>query len=303
MELAGRPRTGTSTSITAGYQPGEKGAGRPHPGAGHGGGGRPALPALASPGPAPDGGRARPVRTPAGGGHSPPRRPAPGAGPRHGSRSAPPDLPTPGRDRGGDEQVLEQFRRRDPAPPARGSPRGPPATTRAGLKVLEGCLDRWGIDRSRLILADGSGLAPVDRLTPRSLVAVLQRAERAADWGPELLTSLPRAAEDGTLRRRLASYRGRLRAKTGSLTGVSTLAGKLVLEDGRRLLFAILVQRKPPRPAPAALVDELLAAVEEALPAPGPENSQAVDDALPAPGDAHPAASRPAPGEPRRRVG
>ncbi|MDQ7007997.1 MAG: D-alanyl-D-alanine carboxypeptidase/D-alanyl-D-alanine-endopeptidase [Acidobacteriota bacterium] len=303
VELAGRPRTGTSTSITAGYQPGEKGrAGRILVQGTVAAGGPPYRRWLHLGQPLMVAGRALSELLPAAGIHlhgGLRRGRAPDTAPVLLRRTSPPLAEIVAATNKFSSNFAAEILLRLLAV----RPGDPPATTRAGLKVLEGCLDRWGIDRSRLILADGSGLAPVDRLTPRSLVAVLQRAERAADWGPELLTSLPRAAEDGTLRRRLASYRGRLRAKTGSLTGVSTLAGKLVLEDGRRLLFAILVQRKPPRPAPAALVDELLAAVEEALPAPGPENSQAVDDALPAPGDAHPAASRPAPGGPRRRVG
>ena len=144
-------------------------------------------------------------------------------------------------------------------------PGGPPATTRAGLAVLAGCLERWDVDPAALTLADGSGLAPADRLTARSLVQVLARARRSAAWGPELLASLPRAGEDGTLRRRLKAYRGRLRAKTGSLHGVASLAGQLVLRDGRQVLLAILVQREAGKTAPPALVDDLLEALERAL--------------------------------------
>jgi D-alanyl-D-alanine carboxypeptidase/D-alanyl-D-alanine-endopeptidase (penicillin-binding protein 4) len=46
--------------------------------------------------------------------------------------------------------------------------------------------------------------------------------------------------EDGTLRRRLSGLEGRVFAKTGTLTHVTSLSGYLVTESGRELIFSIL---------------------------------------------------------------
>ena len=141
------------------------------------------------------------------------------------------------------------------------------ATTRAGrretaqgLEAVRACLDRWRVPRARLVLADGSGYAPADRLTARALVAVLDASRRHPEWGPELLVSLPRAAEDGSLTHRLAALAGRVRAKTGSLSGASALAGELLRRDGSPLLFAILVNG-PPAAVPRQAADGVLVAL------------------------------------------
>lgn len=106
-----------------------------------------------------------------------------------------------------------------------------------------------GVPMQGVRLYDASGLSRLDRVTARALVAVLAAAGRPGR--PELrplLEGLPVAGLTGTLADR---YRGRLaglaagdvRAKTGTLLGVSTLAGQVVDADGRLLLFAFLTGR------------------------------------------------------------
>jgi D-alanyl-D-alanine carboxypeptidase/D-alanyl-D-alanine-endopeptidase (penicillin-binding protein 4) len=73
------------------------------------------------------------------------------------------------------------------------------------------------------------------------LVEALRRGEAAFAGGPELLAALPLAALDGTLAKRAAAARGRVRAKTGSLDGVTSLAGFARTERGRDVVFAVLV--------------------------------------------------------------
>ena len=134
-------------------------------------------------------------------------------------------------------------------------------STPAGLEAVRRCLDRWGIGRRGLVLADGSGFAPANRLTVRALAGVVGAALQHPDWGPELIVSLPRAGEDGSLRRRLPSLRGRVRAKTGSLSRVTSLAGLLTARDGRAVPFAAIVNASRgtvPRGAADALVRALV---------------------------------------------
>ena len=121
-----------------------------------------------------------------------------------------------------------------PAPDARGS-------WPAGMRALEAQLAALGVPLAGTQLVDGSGLSRANRVSARVLVEALRRGEAAFVSGPELLAALPIAALDGTLKRRAVSARGRLRAKTGSLDGVTSLAGFARTESGRDVVFAVLV--------------------------------------------------------------
>lgn len=99
---------------------------------------------------------------------------------------------------------------------------------------------RFVRDRStdRYAAVDGSGLDRSDSVTCRLLADVLEREPQA---GP-LEAALPVMGRTGTLRRRLRGdeAQGRVRAKTGSLNGVSALAGYADTKDGRRVVFAFV---------------------------------------------------------------
>jgi D-alanyl-D-alanine carboxypeptidase/D-alanyl-D-alanine-endopeptidase (penicillin-binding protein 4) len=118
-------------------------------------------------------------------------------------------------------------------------------------EVLGGALEEAGISRDAVRLVDGSGLSREDRLEPGALVRLLARA--AAGDDPRLapvLSGLPVAGFSGTLGPR---YRegdavpaaGVVRAKTGTLNGVSALAGLLRTADGRLLAFDLTADAVP----------------------------------------------------------
>ncbi|RRR87403.1 D-alanyl-D-alanine carboxypeptidase/D-alanyl-D-alanine-endopeptidase [Streptomyces sp. RP5T] len=89
---------------------------------------------------------------------------------------------------------------------------------------------------------DGSGLDRTDRLTANLLTSLLVKAGDPdhPDLRP-VLTGLPVAGFTGTLTSRYTDgAAGVVRAKTGTLTGVNTLAGTVVDQDGRLLAFAFL---------------------------------------------------------------
>ncbi len=101
-------------------------------------------------------------------------------------------------------------------------------------------------------LVDGSGLAASDRLTPATLIGLLRLATGSAH--PQLadiVAGLPIAGGTGTLADRFpgSAARGLVRAKTGTLTSVSTLAGVVHDQDGRLLLFALMADRVGPSSA------------------------------------------------------
>jgi D-alanyl-D-alanine carboxypeptidase/D-alanyl-D-alanine-endopeptidase (penicillin-binding protein 4) len=92
-------------------------------------------------------------------------------------------------------------------------------------------------------MVDGSGLSREDRLSARVLVAALRHADTRFGIAPEFEAALPIAAEDGTLLERARGAAERIRAKTGSLDGVTALAGFAHPPEGDDRIFAILVNR------------------------------------------------------------
>lgn len=131
--------------------------------------------------------------------------------------------------------------------PAAGAP---PATWAAGAAALRARLGALGVPLGESRIVDGSGLSRANRVSARVLVEALRRGEAAFEAGPELLAGLPIAGLDGTLERRAGGARGRLRAKTGSLDGVTSLAGFARSERGRDVVFALIVNE--PRHGDAA---------------------------------------------------
>lgn len=94
------------------------------------------------------------------------------------------------------------------------------------------------------VVADGSGLSLYNYVTPDLLTQLLQYAWHTPRIRTALLPVLPVAGQDGTLKSRMCKTEadGRIRAKTGTVTGVSTLAGYALRPDGRTLTFAIMCQ-------------------------------------------------------------
>ncbi|MFD4607972.1 D-alanyl-D-alanine carboxypeptidase/D-alanyl-D-alanine-endopeptidase [Streptomyces sp. NPDC058440] len=113
-----------------------------------------------------------------------------------------------------------------------------------GAAAITAQLKKLGLPLTGADFHDGSGLDRADRLTAELLTALLAKAADPAD--PALrpvLTGLPVAGFTGTLTSRYADgAAGLVRAKTGTLTGVNTLAGTLVARNGHLLAFAFLAE-------------------------------------------------------------
>ena len=118
------------------------------------------------------------------------------------------------------------------------------AGTAAVLQTLRGL--GVAVDDARVY--DGSGLSRENRLNPETLLDVLRVALEPRH--PELdatLTGLPVAGFTGSLTVRFVDApeagRGLVRAKTGTLTGVSSLAGTVTDQDGTTMVFALMADR------------------------------------------------------------
>ena len=120
-----------------------------------------------------------------------------------------------------------------------------------GQTGVERVLKANDVDMRGSVLYDGSGLSRENEMSPQLLVDVIRWA--ASDDQPDLravVTSLPVAGFTGSLSDRFDQGApegpGRVRAKTGTLTGVTSLAGIAVDLDGSLLVFAMIADRVRP---------------------------------------------------------
>jgi D-alanyl-D-alanine carboxypeptidase/D-alanyl-D-alanine-endopeptidase (penicillin-binding protein 4) len=122
--------------------------------------------------------------------------------------------------------------------------RGAPGSALSGLYEMRAFLSTLGIDTTRFQIVDGSGLSYYNLLSADMLVQLLRAMAQRPEWFPLYYASLPIAGVDGTLRTRMRGTlaENNLRAKTGSIGGVSTLSGYVTTRDGERLVFSILMQ-------------------------------------------------------------
>ncbi len=119
---------------------------------------------------------------------------------------------------------------------------GVPGTMDKGIAVMENMLEDIGIPKGFYKIVDGSGLTRETRVTARQVARVLQMGYQDFSTSPEFIASLGIGGEDGTMKRRaLAINESVIRAKTGSLDGVSSLAGYVTSADNELLVFVILL--------------------------------------------------------------
>lgn len=116
--------------------------------------------------------------------------------------------------------------------------------TGAAAGVEQVLRDR-GLWDDEAVVRDGSGLSRSNRLTPAMLAGAVALATQEPALRP-VLSGLPVAAATGTLAPRFAAPgtdagRGRIRAKTGTLSGTSGLAGYAVTGSGAVVTFAFVV--------------------------------------------------------------
>lgn len=120
-----------------------------------------------------------------------------------------------------------------------------PGSATSGADAVKEFLDEEGIDASGVKTIDGSGLSPQNTLTARFIGDLLVRNKvefNAADW-ETFFNALPVGGVDGTIADRFTDSpaRGKVHAKTGTLSGVSSLSGYLEAGDGTEYVFSILM--------------------------------------------------------------
>ncbi len=118
---------------------------------------------------------------------------------------------------------------------------GAPGSHAEGLRLSMDFLRLLRIDTQNLTLVDGSGLSRKNRFTAKAMTDLLAAMYPRFDTGPDFLASLRVMGAYGVLSNRLSNSpaHGQIRAKTGSLSGVSTLAGYVASHTGQLFAYAL----------------------------------------------------------------
>ncbi|MCA1945090.1 MAG: D-alanyl-D-alanine carboxypeptidase/D-alanyl-D-alanine-endopeptidase [Desulfovibrio sp.] len=117
-----------------------------------------------------------------------------------------------------------------------------------------------GVGREALSIADGSGLSRKNLLTPRAM-ALMLRAMVDRPVFPEFYETLPVAGRHGSMARRLVGTKGEgtVRGKVGYVTGHSSIAGYAQDQQGRWVVFAVMVNNNAGEPKTArTLQDDII---------------------------------------------
>ncbi len=125
---------------------------------------------------------------------------------------------------------------------AHGGGRG--AGRKQAVAVINALIERLGREPSAYQIADGSGLSLYNYVTPQLFVNMLTYAWRNEKVRTHLYPTLPIAGNDGTLHARMTGSvaQDNVRAKTGTVDGISSLSGYLTSGEGHIIAFSIINQ-------------------------------------------------------------
>lgn len=124
-----------------------------------------------------------------------------------------------------------------------------------GVNVCEDWFSSVGLNPEHILMYDGSGLSPLNRVTPNQIVKLLEVMYKSK-YFPYFYNSLPIAGVDGTLSKRMknSAAENKIRAKTGFISFARNLSGYAKTQDNEDIAFSILVNNFN---VPVKLVDHL----------------------------------------------
>jgi serine-type D-Ala-D-Ala carboxypeptidase/endopeptidase (penicillin-binding protein 4) len=119
-----------------------------------------------------------------------------------------------------------------------------PGTAAAGISAVRRFLAGQGLDTTRMVMVDGSGVSRYNLNTPRGIAGLLQTMYHNQVLFPLYFNSLAAPGEHGSLSHRMIGTPAErnLRAKTGTLRGATALSGYVSGADGKMLAFSIIMQ-------------------------------------------------------------
>lgn len=120
-----------------------------------------------------------------------------------------------------------------------------PATEAEGEIAVKSWLASKGLGFNSLVIENGSGLSRIERINAQELGQMLVSAYRGPVMS-ELISSMAISGLDGTVKKRFrkSPVKGYAHLKTGSLSGVSAIAGYVLDQKGRRYVVVMMVNDK-----------------------------------------------------------
>ncbi|MDH5638364.1 MAG: D-alanyl-D-alanine carboxypeptidase/D-alanyl-D-alanine-endopeptidase [Nitrospinota bacterium] len=146
---------------------------------------------------------------------------------------------------------------------------GPPGTHKTALRILMVFLEESGIPMDGIHLTDASGLSRQNTLTANAITRLLFKMGNRFDIGPDLVAALGIMGVDGSLKTRGNGYHilYAVRAKTGSLHGVASLAGYGAGPDGSLHAFTFIFNdSRCSFEQAAGVLDHAVATIRQAAP-------------------------------------
>lgn len=136
---------------------------------------------------------------------------------------------------------------------------GAPATELNGAQVVSRWLSTTGLNFNEMVIENGAGLSRIERINARHMGELLVSAYYSPVM-PELMSSLPILAVDGTMLKRMkeSPLQGRAHLKTGTINEVYTLAGYVLGKNGQRYVVVFMVNHAKvalTKPAQEALLE------------------------------------------------
>ncbi len=121
---------------------------------------------------------------------------------------------------------------------------GPPGTWKKGSLALKEYLESFcKLKEGKYTVLDGSGLSRYNLIAPHQFTTVLKALYKDPKQFSEFVSTLPISATDGSLKNRMqeGNLKGRVFAKTGGMSGVSSLVGFVKLKTNKMAAFSILI--------------------------------------------------------------
>ncbi|GGP23171.1 D-alanyl-D-alanine carboxypeptidase/D-alanyl-D-alanine endopeptidase [Silvimonas iriomotensis] len=134
----------------------------------------------------------------------------------------------------------------------------------SAARTIQNWIARRGGNWSELVLENGSGLSREEQISARHMAQLLQWASQSP-YAPEFISSLPIAAVDGTMKKRLkdSGVAGEAHIKTGTLKNVRAAAGFVRADDGR-MLVVVAILNHPQAERGLPVLDAVLAWAQSA---------------------------------------
>lgn len=125
-----------------------------------------------------------------------------------------------------------------------------PGSLSLGLQAIRRSLPFFGVTEAMVEVNNPSGFSRKNSLSALGLTQILKSIQNSFGFYPELVAGLPISGRDGTLKSRLSKMAQKVRAKTGYMTGIVSLAGYIDRGPGRVATFAFIFN------GPASKADE-----------------------------------------------